>query len=69
MTSLSKEDGLGLDLAILSSCNHSIVTYSTFGLWSALLADGITVTSEGIEQHDIRFKEAGLDNWHFFDDA
>ena len=29
-----------LDMAILSLCNHSIMTYGTFGWWSAWLAGG-----------------------------
>ena len=32
-----------VDFAILSRCNHSIITMGTFGRWSALLAGGITV--------------------------
>ena len=30
----------GVDLAVLASCNHSIVDYGTFGLWAGLLAGG-----------------------------
>lgn len=32
-----------LDLAILASCNHSIIDYGTFGLWGAILAGGETI--------------------------
>lgn len=32
-----------LDLAILASCNHSIIDYGTFGIWGAILAGGETV--------------------------
>jgi galactoside 2-L-fucosyltransferase 1/2 len=28
------------DLALLAACNHSIITYGTFGLTGALLAQG-----------------------------
>ena len=31
------------DLAILASCNHSVITIGTFGWWSAYLAGGLTV--------------------------
>ena len=31
------------DLAILSKCNHSIITYGTYGWWSAYLTGGITL--------------------------
>jgi hypothetical protein len=30
----------GIDLALLSQANHSIMTYGTFGLWGGLLAGG-----------------------------
>ncbi len=30
----------GIDLALLSYANHSIMTYGTFGMWGALLAGG-----------------------------
>lgn len=36
-----------LDLGILSSCNHSIITGGTFGWWSAFLAGGETVYYTG----------------------
>ncbi|MEG7522400.1 MAG: alpha-1,2-fucosyltransferase, partial [Chromatiales bacterium] len=32
-----------VDFAILSCCNHSIITTGTFGSWSAYLAGGVTV--------------------------
>nr|CAD7601160.1 unnamed protein product [Timema genevievae] len=32
-----------VDLVMLSSCNHSIVDYGTYGLWAALLVNGWTV--------------------------
>ncbi|XP_031347125.1 galactoside 2-alpha-L-fucosyltransferase 3-like [Photinus pyralis] len=32
-----------LDLAIMSSCNHSIIDYGTFGEWGAILAGGETI--------------------------
>lgn len=31
------------DFAILTQCNHSIIDYGTYGIWSALLAGGETV--------------------------
>jgi hypothetical protein len=30
----------GVDLAMLSQANHSILTYGTFGMWGALMAGG-----------------------------
>ena len=32
-----------VDFAILSRCNHSILTLGTFGVWTAYMAGGITV--------------------------
>jgi galactoside 2-L-fucosyltransferase 1/2 len=31
------------DMAILASCNHTIITMGSFGWWSAYLAGGVTV--------------------------
>ena len=37
--------GTGVDLATLASCNHTIITYGTFGLWGSLLSKGATFVS------------------------
>jgi hypothetical protein len=29
---------LGMDLALLAACNHTILTYGTFGFWAGFLA-------------------------------
>lgn len=31
------------DLALMASCNHSIIDYGTFGVWGAILAGGETL--------------------------
>ena len=31
---------IGEDLALLAACNHSIISYGTFGMWAAILAGG-----------------------------
>jgi len=31
---------LGMDLALLAACNHTILTYGTFGFWAGFLAGG-----------------------------
>ena len=31
---------VGEDLALLAACNHSIISYGTFGMWAAILAGG-----------------------------
>jgi len=37
----------GVDLAVLSSCNHTVLDYGTFGLWAGLLAGGRVVLPSG----------------------
>lgn len=39
----SEDHGTEEDLAILSACNHTIMTVGTFGWWAGYLAGGITV--------------------------
>jgi len=39
----SEGHGTEEDLAILSSCNHTIMTVGTYGWWAGYLAGGITV--------------------------
>ena len=35
---MSNEESMGVDLAILSLCQHVIMTHGTFGLWSTFLS-------------------------------
>ena len=60
--SFSKD--IGEDLCLLSACNHTIMSFGTYGLWGALLAGGqvvlpyqIVYVKEGLEILD-----AGKDN-------
>ena len=39
----SKESKAAVDLAILSMCNHTIMTVGSFGWWGAWLANGTTI--------------------------
>ena len=41
----------GVDLAVLSMCNHTVLDYGTFGLWAALLAGGRIVLPTGKGQN------------------
>ena len=41
-------DDVGDDLALLAACNHTILSYGTFGLWGALLAGGDVVISDTV---------------------
>ena len=45
--SVPKSFAVGLDLAILSLCDHSILDYGTFGIWGALLAGGEIILPDG----------------------
>lgn len=38
-----KSNDAGTDLAILSMCNHTIISSGTFGWWSAFFANGTTI--------------------------
>ena len=40
---MSKHNSPGLDLAILSKCDHTIMSVGTFGWWAGYLANGTTV--------------------------
>ena len=39
----SVKHNAGQDLALLASCNHTVMTTGTYGWWAAWLANGITV--------------------------
>ncbi len=41
-------ESVGLDLAVLSSCNHSVTTWGTFGMWAALLSGGEYYSQYGV---------------------
>ena len=34
---LSPAEDIGDDLALLAACNHTVLSYGTFGQWAALL--------------------------------
>lgn len=40
---LPESESPGHDLALLSSCNHTIMTYGSFGFWGSFLAGGDVV--------------------------
>lgn len=67
------------DLSVMSSCNHSIYDYGTFGFWGAFLADGFAVTAQNLGEwsetdvvknqiaaiHNVA--KANLDRWIWID--
>jgi hypothetical protein len=54
----------GIDLALLSQANHSIMSYGTFGMWGAFLAGGLMTAprSHIAEGSLIRVVNANLSN-------
>ena len=59
-------------MALLSLANHSIISYGTFGMWGALLANnGETIMSRDFIKTDIGTKvneavnKYNLTNWKF----
>ena len=58
---------LGVDMALLSMANHSIMTYGTFGMWGALLAGGETLMPKSHVQtrESSEVIKARLPGWRF----
>ena len=60
---------LGIDLALLSLSDHSIITYGTFAMWGSLLRkkDGLTVCPKDFAKTNVgrEVKRANLQNWIF----
>eukprot|EP00088_Acartia_fossae_P051445 TRINITY_DN5778_c0_g1_i5.p1 TRINITY_DN5778_c0_g1~~TRINITY_DN5778_c0_g1_i5.p1 ORF type:complete len:361 (-),score=37.89 TRINITY_DN5778_c0_g1_i5:655-1737(-) len=58
----SYSDDIGQDLALLASCNHTIMSFGTFGLWGGLLSGGDIVLPKQIlgVKEGLELKEAGL---------
>ena len=56
----------GVDLAILSRCNHTILDYGTFGLWAALLAGGRIILPENYSNtptpDNVWWRNANMEN-------
>ena len=50
----------GFDLCLLASCNHSIHTYGTFGMWGSLLAGGDVIAATGTTGKEEATTEVGL---------
>ena len=63
---------IGMDLALLTLADHSILSYGTFGMWGALLANnGEVAMPTGYDTHRINkeinwAKTVGLmKNWFY----
>ena len=63
---LATADDIGDDLALLSACNHTILSYGTFGQWAALMAGGEVVISDtaGKTKEGRELIEGGLGREH-----
>ena len=48
-----------LDLVTLGNCNHSIISYGTFGTWAALLSGGKVIVADGFYPNSSRLPK----NW------
>ena len=42
---------VGVDLAVMSLAQHTIMDYGTFGLWAGLLAGGAILAPRGYTEH------------------
>ena len=59
---------IGVDLALLSLANHSIISYGTFAMWGAFLSNkGEVVMPKDHINTDVgqRIKMANISNWKF----
>ena len=74
-SALSMLDGcqVGVDLAVLSLAQHTIMDYGTFGLWAGLLAGGTIIaptgyTKAGAESPDmVWWRAANMTNVELID--
>ena len=46
-------DSVGVDLAILAACNHTIISQGLFGTWGAFLAGGDVYSTYGVMVRDV----------------
>ena len=58
----------GIDMALLSFANHSIITYGTFAMWSALFSNkGEVIMPEDHVKTELgrKIQMANIPNWKF----
>ena len=63
---------VGFDLCVLASCDHSIHTYGTFGLWGSLLAGGDVIVPKGrkkmgLTEEDYIYTKSAMPGWLYID--
>ena len=59
---LAAADDIGDDLALLAACNHTILSYGTFGQWAGFLSGGRVIISDtaAVTKEGRELREAGL---------
>ena len=76
---MTKTNSTGTDLALLSMCDHMIISHGTYGMWAAFLASSEnthimahnlskTEDSKEVIEELRAMKEANLSNFIFMDD-
>ena len=69
---VAKEDLVGFDLCVLSTSQHTIHTYGTFGLWGSLLAGGDVIAAKGrnnltLTEEDEIYLRSDMAGWLYID--
>ena len=65
---MTKTNSTGTDLALLSMCDHMIISHGTYGMWGSLLgSNGETICPKDFAKTDVgkEVKSAHLSNWIF----
>ena len=75
---LTTQDSIGIDLALLAQCDHVITSEGTFGQWGALLASNESIHIKGLVYNQEKelakvieveaLKKANMSNFLFMDD-
>ena len=55
-------DGIGHDLAVMSKCNHTIISRGSFSYFSSILAGGATILPCHFEEYKLKDKEDDNDD-------
>ena len=63
------EEAVGTDLAIMANCNHTIMTYGTFGMCGAFLANGMVIAVDNAAKDDQKklLRHDWKERWMFVD--
>lgn len=69
---VDQQDLVGFDLCVLSTSEHTIFTYGTFGLWGSLLAGGDVIAAKGrnnrtLTEEDEIYLRSDMAGWLYID--